>query len=240
MAEQEIIKHTKKIFKLFGKENLSVWNKLKEFVIEIFIIVIAISLSIWFHNNSEHRKEQKLVKVFLTGIKEDLIADIVDAKKSLDNYQKYKLLYSYLSNLDKNREPNHDSLRLALTYLDSYNTFYVHKSRFTGFLSAGKILTIENDSLTQDILDYYQEIVQSLLVSESDWITVHNKLINFVTDNTRDYNSELAQWQILTEPKAKYLSRRLIPWDQLIDRYNIVINKAENIKNQINKMYQNE
>ena len=62
MAEQEIIKHTKKIFKAIGKENVTIWHKLKEFAIEIIIIVIAISLSIWFHNYSEHRKEQKLGK----------------------------------------------------------------------------------------------------------------------------------------------------------------------------------
>ena len=178
--------------------------------------------------------------MFLTGIKEDLTADIADAKKSLANYKKYTLLYSYLSNLDKNKEPNPDSLKLALTYLDSYNTFYVHKSRFTGFLSAGKILTIENDSLTQDILDYYQEIVPSLLVSESDWIKEHSQLINFITDNSQDYTNDLAQWKTLTEPKAKYLTKRLIPWAQLFERYDIVIKKAENIKNQISKIYQDE
>jgi hypothetical protein len=237
MAEQEVIKHTRKMFKIMGNKNFTFWHKLKEFLTEVIIIVIAITLSIWLHNMSEHRHEQSQVKEFLTGLKDDLIADIADARNSLDTYQKYKLLYSYLSNLDRNKKPNQDSLKLALTYLDSYNFFRVHKSRFTGFLSAGKILTIENDTLTQDILDYYQEIVPALQTSEDDWIAEHTALVNFVTDNCKDFKNDLAQWQTMTEPKAKHLSTHLIPWPQLIDRYNQVIKKAEKITNIISKIY---
>lgn len=220
-----------------GNKNFTFWQKLKEFVTEIIIIVIAITLSIWFHNRSEHRHEQTQVKEFLTGLKEDLMADIDDAKSSLDTYQKYKLLYSYLGNLDRNKKPNQDSLKLALSYLESYNLFRVHKSRFTGFLSAGKILTIENSTLTQDILDYYQEIVPALETSEEDWIGQHKALVNFVTDNCKDFKNDLDLWQTLTEPKAKYLSTHLIPWPQIIDRYTQVIKKAEKMANTINRTY---
>jgi hypothetical protein len=237
MAEQEVIKHTKKIFKIVRNKNFTFWHKLRDFVIEVFIIVIAITLSIWFNNRSEHRNEQGQVKVFLTGLNSDLMADITDAKNSLDTYKKYNLLYTYLSNLDKSIKPNQDSLKLALTYLYSYSSFREHKSRFTGFLSAGKILTIENDTLTQDILDYYQEIVPALHTSEEDWIVEHTALVNFIIDNCKDFKNDLALWQTLTEPKAKYLSAHLIPWPQLIERYNLVITKAEKITTTINKTY---
>lgn len=220
-----------------GNKNFTLWHKLREFITEVIIIVIAISLSVWFHNRSEHNHEQSQVKEFLAGLKEDLMADIDHARRSQETYQKYKLLYSYLGNLDRKVKPDQDSLNLALPYLESYNLFRVHKSRFTGFLSAGKILTIENDTLTQDILDYYQEIVPALQTSEEDWIAQHTALVNFVTDNCKDFYNNPALWQTLTEPKAKYLSKHLIPWPQLIDRYNQVINKAEKIVNLISKNY---
>ena len=48
MAEQEVIKHTKKAYSIWGSKN-SPFHKIKEFVVEIFIIVFAITISIWFH-----------------------------------------------------------------------------------------------------------------------------------------------------------------------------------------------
>ena len=93
MAEQEVIKHTKKVFNILGNKNSSFWHKLKDFVLEIFIIVFAISISIWFHNWSEHKKEQKTAKTFLIGLKGDIQADIIETEDILKTYDEYKLLY---------------------------------------------------------------------------------------------------------------------------------------------------
>jgi hypothetical protein len=65
MAEQEIIKHTKKVYKIWNSKEHSRWQKIKEFFIEILIIVFAVTISIWLHNWSEHRNQQEDVKVFL-------------------------------------------------------------------------------------------------------------------------------------------------------------------------------
>ena len=101
MAEQEVIKHTKKVFNILGNKNSSFWHKLKDFVLEIFIIVFAISISIWFHNWSEHKKEQKTAKTFLIGLKGDIQADIIETEDILKTYDEYKLLYTYLNSLDR-------------------------------------------------------------------------------------------------------------------------------------------
>jgi hypothetical protein len=55
MADQEIVKHTKKIYKVWHSKEHTFMQKFKEFLLEIFIIVFAVTLSIWFHNWSEHR-----------------------------------------------------------------------------------------------------------------------------------------------------------------------------------------
>jgi len=54
----------------------SFWEKVKEVAIEIFIIVFAVTLSIWLHSWSDHRHEQKEVEEFLSGLKGDLAKDI--------------------------------------------------------------------------------------------------------------------------------------------------------------------
>ena len=78
MAEQEVIKHTEKVISIVKDPSHSIWHKIKEFITEILIIVFAISLSIWFHNWSEHRNEQAQVKTFLLGLKNDISSDIHD------------------------------------------------------------------------------------------------------------------------------------------------------------------
>src|SRR5256885_14315597 len=72
----EVAKHTKKIYDAAKNRKHSFGEKLKEIIIEIFIIVFAVTLSIWFHNWSDHRHEQKEAIEFLRGLKDDLNEDI--------------------------------------------------------------------------------------------------------------------------------------------------------------------
>jgi Fe2+ transport system protein B len=101
MAEQEVIKHTKKVISEFNDSNHSFWHKAREFFTEILIIVFAISLSIWFHNWSEHNKEQAQVKTFLLGLRNDVSADISDAKEIKIFFHNSDSTYRYLSSLDR-------------------------------------------------------------------------------------------------------------------------------------------
>ena len=75
MAEQEIIEHTKRIFGIWKTKN-SLLHKLSEFIAEIFIIVFAITLSIYFHDRSELRHQRHEAKEFLFGLRQDLKTDI--------------------------------------------------------------------------------------------------------------------------------------------------------------------
>jgi len=44
MAEDEIAKHSRKIYKTWFKKELIIWHKISEFLIEITIIVFAVLL----------------------------------------------------------------------------------------------------------------------------------------------------------------------------------------------------
>jgi hypothetical protein len=237
MAEQEVIKHTKKIVTALGDKHSPFWHKLKDFVLEIFIIVFAVSISIWFHNWSEHRNEQKVTRTFLLGLRDDIQADISETKDILKTYKEFGLLYTFLSNLDPTKTPNRDSLKLALSYITSNTFLRAHKSRFDGFLSAGKIMTIEDDSLTQNILKYYEEVLPALKSSEDRWIGQNNLLNAYLVDNAKDLQSDMSKFQVLVTPKGKYLTNSLIPWTQLLERYQAVITEGNKIISAINGMY---
>jgi len=237
MAEQEVIKHTKKIVTALGDKHSPFWHKLKEFVLEILIIVFAVSISIWFHNWSEHRNEQKVTRTFLLGLRGDIQADIASTREILEEYKEYDLLYTFLGNLDQSKVPNRDSLKLALSYITSNSFLRPHKSRFDGFLSAGKIMSIENDSLTQNILMYYEEVLPHLQSSENGWISANNVLNAYLLDNVKDLESDMSKFETLATPKGKYLTRALSPWPQLLERYHMVISEGNKIISTINGMY---
>jgi hypothetical protein len=237
MAEQEVIKHTKKVYKIWNNQQFSFWHKLKEFFIEIAIIVFAVSLSIWLHSLSEHRHEQKEVKKFLRGLKEDIVNDIAEAKRLLITYKNYDIMYTWLYSLKKERSPDKDTLHTYLQKINSNAFLRPNITRFNGFLSAGKIGAIESDSLALNILYLYQETVPRIKSSETAWLSFNKSLNEYIIDNVKDADSDKAKWEVLIAPKAKILCKSLIPWKQLYERYEEFILQGEAIMLEIDKAY---
>ena len=101
--QDEVLKHTKKIYKVAKNPKHTLGEKVKEILVEIFIIVFAVTLSIWLHSWSEERHQQKDAQIFLTGLKDDLkndISNLEQTKSALDETQKQisfvsKLSYSF-------------------------------------------------------------------------------------------------------------------------------------------------
>ena len=78
MSENEIVKHVEAAYKVANDPEKNWLHKLKEILIEIFIIVFAVTLSIWFHNWSDSLHEHKEEREFLRGLKTDLQAFVYE------------------------------------------------------------------------------------------------------------------------------------------------------------------
>ena len=233
MAEQEVVKHTKKLYKIWNSKEHSFWHKTKEFLVEILIIVFAVSLSIWFHSWNEHRHEQKQVKTFLLGIKKDIRQDIDEAKTVIKSFKEFNVVYTYFYCLRKNIPPNADSLKMLLPAIYNNNFLRPNVTRFNSFSSAGRITNIEDDSLAINILELYHENISKLKSSENYWLATNKELQEYIMNNVKDIDDDLSQWEVLTTPKGKYLCKKLIPWKQLYDRYEDFIKLGESIIRQI-------
>lgn len=171
--EEEVVKHTKKIFRTFTKPGHTVLEKLKEVAVEIFIIVFAVSLSIWLHSWSDHRHEQKEVGEFLKGLKEDLNKDIamLEHKKSV------------ISQLDSGYQVLMKTANWPAGINSSLLTFDVSVirpaiGRYEGFKSSGKIGLIGNDSLKQLMLVYYEQTIPDLVYGEGFVNSLQVKLLD--------------------------------------------------------------
>ncbi len=164
--QDEVTKHTKKIFETVKNPTHSFSYKLKEITIEIFIIVFAVTLSIWLHSWSEHRHEQKEAQKFLIELKEDLTRDIDLLKENKRISTRLHSNYKYILSLKKDQVS--DSIVGGYTDLTTFAVNF-NNGRYEGFKSSGKISTIENDSLKNNILIYYQQTIPNL-ISEANFM----------------------------------------------------------------------
>jgi hypothetical protein len=161
--EEEVTKHTKKIYDSLKSPEQSFWEKTKEVSIEIVIIVFAVTLSIWFHAWSDHRHEQKEVHEFLNGLKTDLSNDIQLVEENKNVILQVDSNFKALLTLIDSKSIDTVNERIISRHLN-FSLIVTHPNiaRYEGFKSSGKIGNIENDSLKQNILIYYQQMVPDL------------------------------------------------------------------------------
>lgn len=240
MADQEIIKHTKKVYKIWHSVEHSTWHKIKEFLIEIFIIVFAVSLSIWFHGWSEHRHTQKEVTEFLVGLKQDLTKDIQEMNEDKKSFKKSRAAFLYISSLNNETEIDQDSLSNHMNWMYNITGLVPNDGRFEGFKSSGKLGNIENRALQNDILDLYQENIPSLIHNTDGYANQKINFNDYIQDNlVRDKENKTNIEKLLFTSRAQNKANILKRVDYILERYDSCIDKMKKIIAQIDKEYTN-
>jgi hypothetical protein len=238
MAEQEVIKHTKKVYNIWSSKEHSFWHKIQEFLIEIFIIVFAITLSIWLHDKSEHNHQQKEVKEFLLGLRDDLSSDIKEMKDDRESYANQGHIYSYITNVKHNHVLDPDTIRKYQNWLFTTTRLQQNNGRFEGFKASGKIGNIEDKELQNDILDLYQEDILSLLAATDPYIRWKYELFDFGIKNGKKLTDSTSNFMaLLLTDEVQNLCGYLADPDEIINRYDICINKMEKIITEIESAY---
>jgi len=224
--QDELTKHGLKIYKTMTDRKHSFGEKLKEIIIEILIIVFAVTLSIWLHSWSEHRHEQKEVKEFLRGLKGDLADDIRQMNESHEVFGRVQNGFSHAYQLKKGEMP--DSSVKKLFY---YNILVTHANtaRYEGFKSSSKLSLIEEDSLRQNILVYYQQLLPAISYNENFVNQLEQQLLDFNIDK-----SNLSENDFLDLPKTRSLLQLTVGnIDNCVGRYNTAVRKANVVIKQI-------
>jgi hypothetical protein len=196
--QEEVTKHTQKIYKTAKNTEHTFGEKAKEIIIEICIIVFAVTLSIGLHGWSEHRHQQEEVSVFLTNLKNDLKNDIKILDDERKAYEKTNLGYEKLLGLTAFQL---DSIQK--TNKEVYFPIYAHGPKmnignYEGFKSSGKIGYIEDEKLKQKILNYYQIYVPS--INEVD--EMYNDFLFKCFDKMIE-NADKSEAKLYSDPKFK-------------------------------------
>ena len=237
MAEQEVIKHTKKVFGLWKSENHFL-HKVGEFLIEIFIIVFAITLSIYFHDRSVLRHQRHETKEFLLGLRQDLETDIIEMNQDKNSFEQSGRAFSYITSRKMNGALSPDTIRRYNNWLFNLTGLIPNIGRFEGFKSSGKMGTIENKELQNNILDLYQENIPNLISSTNYYSLKKQKLFDYMAaTRKRITDSTTNQLEVLASDQAYNICITLTFVTEIMDRYNICIDKMKAIISGINKEY---
>ena len=222
MAEQEVAKHTKNLLgTAVSKHGLA--HKLREILLEMVIIVFAVSISIWFHSVGEHRHEQAQVRTFLLGLKSDIQSDMAQLNEVIAFHREADQRYAWLASLDGAVPVDATRFEAAYKLLGTNNFLVARLGRYEGFKSAGKLTNIEDDKLLDRIIELYEYDIPKLKLSSGGWISGHNRLLDHVQDATAEDDSLQTRYASLTARKGKLLVQRMATYPQLYERAQTVL-----------------
>jgi hypothetical protein len=241
MSEHDVSKHTKAIVNTIREPGKSWKHKLSDILVEIAIIVFAITLSLMVERWRETAHDKSIEKKFLLGLRIDLQNDIQQLKSDSTAYHYLATGWNYLRNAGiKKITLNRDSAVAYGATLRNTTEFIPNDSRFEALKSSGQINVIENDSLQNLILDLYQNRIASLKLTTS-YITAFKtqQLLPFLSKNMRfnDVDNTTNLQDVIEIPEMQNYLLLGGFGSEAMERYHVIIDESKKIIDMINKQY---
>jgi hypothetical protein len=123
--------------------------------------------------------------------------------------------------------------------ISTFNSRVVN-GRYEGFKSSGKIQTIENDSLRNDILKFYQQDIPLIDFTESIFNQNQNRLEDMLINSADEMgNKPTDVIRVLTSNKGKLILQFSLGYSNAVsDHYNEAIKQAKKIEKEIDEEYE--
>ena len=196
--QEEITKHSEKIYKTVKNSEHTLGEKVKEIIIEICIIVFAVTLSIGLHSWSEHRHQQEEVSVFLANLKNDLKIDIQNIDNEKKAYQKSNIAYEKILALTPLQLDSIYKSKNKVNFPIHSHGHTMNIGNYEGFKSSGKIGYIEDEKLKQKMLTYYQIFVPA----QDEVDKMYNDFLFKCFDKMIE-NADKPEEKLYSDPKFK-------------------------------------
>jgi len=206
MAEEEKIReHAKQALEALTDKKKKWTERLRDFLWEILIIVVAINLTLWFHNWSDKRLDRELEKDFLIGTRNDMNGIMHELDSGVVRFQ--PILDYYDSVWTQINEHRIDKAFVDTNSwkLREENYFVYNNSRFESFKSSGYLRLIENHRLSEEITYLYTAILPfQLEADKSVYDKRESELTTYISSKVRmDYEGNMYVSEILNNPEVK-------------------------------------
>ena len=239
MAEEEkITEHAKKALLAISNKENSWKKKVKEFLFEIVIIIVAVSLTLWFHNLNDERHDREMEKSFLMGIRDDLKQDTATLME-VNLFLKTPL--AYYDNVLKQISEN----RIDAKYVDTNSVqlindlyFNYNNGLFESFKSSGNLRVIENQKLLSYITSLYTADLPFL--QQSDKETLDNRALEYGEYIGSKYGID-SLWNThisnhLDDPGVRFqIQKNDIDLKEIVRHHKQLISEINDVSDEINK-----
>lgn len=126
----------------------------KEYLIELLIVIIGITVAFSLNNMAEASKDKKLESKFIKDIKSDLIRDSTNLNSSYQfNKDKVVKVEGMLQILIEDKGMKlQDSLFQSIGLIGNYNFFFPESFTINSLLQSGDFKLLESDELKKELL----------------------------------------------------------------------------------------
>jgi hypothetical protein len=155
MSEEKVIQHAGKAVHVLKNKKLHWKEKLKELTEEILIIVLAVSLTLFFHNWNDERHEHAMEREFLAGIRDDLKTEADNLESSIKWFQPTIDYYENVWGQITTNKLNPAYIDTNSMFLTNTSYFVFDNGRFEGFKASGYLRLIENKELLKHLITLY-------------------------------------------------------------------------------------
>ncbi|HZY39895.1 MAG TPA: hypothetical protein VFE53_24745 [Mucilaginibacter sp.] len=241
MAEDEIIKkHAKAAYKAWRDPEKDWKHKLREILLEVLIIVFAVTVSIWLHNWSESIKDHNEEKEFLKGLKGDIQADLKEMNNDRASLRKGFWAVRYFEVVGAGQLLNKDSLNKNVWIFFSQAQINPRIGRYEALKASGRVDIIINKKLQYDIIDLYQKnFPQIFRLNAFMNSLITDKVDPYVGDYISFDNKGVANAQeMLRKPKMRFLLLQCEGFNSSVGAYSDGISKGNEIIKEIDKELQ--
>lgn len=231
-------KHTKKALGMAEHAtHKQTWRqRLPEILLEIGIIVFAITLSIQLHAWHERVLNRAEEREFLLGLRTDLQADLTELRQDSLTYVSKHKQFDYLIRLSERRAAP-DSLHHIQNALYSIVNLQPNDSRFEGLRGSGKLGLLQDKKLLNLIMDLYQERIPSLLTSTRLYTSfLNDRLGPYLDEHATVTDTNLAKL-LATDQLKRYVYRGR-QTGEIVEQYHRVMANSRAIIREIDRTQQ--
>jgi len=240
MAEDELIKkHTKAAYKTLKNPDMNWKHKVKEILLEIIIIVFAVTISIWFHNWSDRLNDRKQEKEFLTSLKKDLLEDKKEMTYDKGAFTQVLHGIHYFEKVGQGSALNTDSLNHYQWCFFGSAQINPRVSRYEALKGSGKLDIVENTELLKNITELYQKSFPLIIMKNQRFnLLRENYVTPFVNSHLQlNEKGQGTNWQeILRISQMRLLLSQESQISDNIQAYAAGIDKINDVLKQINEV----
>ncbi len=209
---------------------------LKTVLLEIFIVIVGISIAFWLNNWGEERKERRLETEFLKTLRSDLATDSAAFAYQIEqNERNLGHLNSFVSAL-RNKDYENDSINWYIGTFLNRNNWIINANTFDILKSGGKLDIIQDFDLRSEISQFFRirtyqtewmlDITQTFqdnqmnvyLTKNTDYFIQYQPKKDFVRDT--EFQNLLASWADLTDEK-------LVLYEDILKEITYLISKLD-------------